>query len=492
MVYVGANDGMLHAFNAVAEPLEPVNDLKEQFAYIPGSVYTNLAAYSKENYNHKYIVDGTPTIIDAFYSGTWKTVLVGGLNKGGQGIYALDVTNPLTFSDSNVLWEYSDDDDKDLGYTFSRPAIVRMKDGKWAAIFGNGYNNDENDGVTTTSTTGNAVLYIVDIESGDLLRKIDTGIGIEDDPNNLSLDPNLGRSNGLATVAVVDLNGDYVGDYVYAGDLFGNLWRFDITATDPADWAIFGRGTTPAASPIFKAKDAGGKAQPITVRPEVARTSSSGLMIYFGTGLYIQDSDKNNIDGQSFYGVLDNPDREKLSGAPATPAETRSGMISQSVELQTIYGGTEDVRRFSENAGSDTYTSWFIDLPTPGERVVGQPLVRGSLYKRVIFTTIIPTEDACGFGGKSWLIELDGRNGNRTKKSVFDLNYDGKLDKNDNGATGDVYNGWSHSGIITSPTVITGADKEYKVMSSSTGKLPSITEALPPGSSGRIMWQQLK
>lgn len=480
IVYVGSNDGMLHAFNA--------ETLAEEFAYIPGTVFNKLAEYSNTGYTHKYLVDGTPTIIDAFIGTQWKTILVGGLNNGGQGVFALDITNPTSFSASNVLWEFSDSDDADLGYTYSRPAIVRMKNGKWAAIFGNGYNNNYDVQDTNVSATGNAVLFIVDIETGSLIKKIDTGVGIADDPTSLQ------RPNGLATVAVVDLNNDYVGDYIYAGDLFGNLWRFDITSSNPAGWTVFGRGTTPSTSPIFVANDGSGNVQPITVRPEVSRTTTSGLMVYFGTGMYLQQGDKSNIDRQSFYGLIDDPEGDKLAASPV-PLVTRGSMIQQNVVKEEPFSGSELVRHFSKNAGSDTYTSWFVDLPTDGERVVGQPLLRGSSYKKIIFTSIVPTEDACGFGGNSWLIELDGRNGNATNTPVFDLNYDGKLDKDDNGSgasLGDVYNGWSHSGITTAPTVVTAPDKEFKFMSSSTGKLPSISEALPEGSRGRIMWQQLK
>ena len=147
------------------------------FAYVPGAVFKNLAQLASPAYTHRYYVDGAPNMGDVFYNNNWHTVLVGGLNKGGQGIYALDITNPDTFSASKVLWEFSDvppaaagdpiKGDPDLGYTYSRPAIVRLNNSKWAAIFGNGYNNTEDDGATTKSTTGYAALFIVDIETGD-------------------------------------------------------------------------------------------------------------------------------------------------------------------------------------------------------------------------------------------------------------------------------------------------------------------------------------
>ena len=154
MVYVGANDGMLHGFDA---GLNPATMGRERLAFIPAAVFPNLHELTRPNYpfNHRFFVDGTPTMGDAFYGGAWHTVLVGGLNKGGQSIYALDITSPGTFSEASAgsifRWEYTD---ADLGYTYSRPAIVRMANGVWAAVFGNGYNNSTPVTPAPISTTG--------------------------------------------------------------------------------------------------------------------------------------------------------------------------------------------------------------------------------------------------------------------------------------------------------------------------------------------------
>src|SRR5262249_54527639 len=149
-------------------------------------------------------------------------------------------------SPTPLLWEFTDAQDADLGDTFSRPSIVRMHNDKWAAIFGNGYNNTSPD--TYTSTTGNAVLYVVDLATGALLKKIDTGVGTAQDPTGQN------RPNGLATVAVVDTNSDGIVDYAYAGDLFGNLWKFDLTDANPSNWKVsYTSGTSPA--PLYVAVD---------------------------------------------------------------------------------------------------------------------------------------------------------------------------------------------------------------------------------------------
>ena len=175
MVYVGANDGMLHGFNASTSGADKG---KELLAYVPGQVYSNLKSLSDQNYTHKYYVDGSPTVADAQVGGEWKTVLVGGLNKGGKGIYALDVTDPATFSEANaediVMWEFTD---ADLGYTFSRPMIVKTNAG-WAAVFGNGYNNTvATPDAAAVSTNGYAMLYIVNLSNGKLIKKISTQQG---------------------------------------------------------------------------------------------------------------------------------------------------------------------------------------------------------------------------------------------------------------------------------------------------------------------------
>ncbi|MGH9904621.1 MAG: pilus assembly protein, partial [Pyrinomonadaceae bacterium] len=180
IIYVGANDGMMHAIDASCTPsalacTPTASSGKEVMAYIPRPVYKNLSKLTSPNYNglpsaHRYFIDGTPTFADVQIGGAWKTILVGGLGAGGQGIYALDVTDPSNFSEGNAssiaLWEFTDQHDKDLGYTFSQPQVAKMANGKWAVIFGNGYNNSESDGASTTSTTGRAVLYILFIEQG--------------------------------------------------------------------------------------------------------------------------------------------------------------------------------------------------------------------------------------------------------------------------------------------------------------------------------------
>ncbi|MEE9338527.1 MAG: PilC/PilY family type IV pilus protein, partial [Methylococcaceae bacterium] len=230
MLYVGANDGMLHGFNA--------DTGAEKFAYIPNSVIGQLKDLADPLYTHQYLVDASPRVADAYFgSSTWKTVLVSSLGAGNKSIFALDVTDPDAFDESSfngsqVLWELSntDTDFSEIGHIMGQPSIVRLNNGEWAAIFGNGYD----------SAAKKAVLYIVNIKTGALIKKIDTKNG------------NTGNPNGLSTPIAVDSDGDRIADTVYAGDLQGHLWKFDISDASSSNWDIpFGTSSSPES--LFRA-----------------------------------------------------------------------------------------------------------------------------------------------------------------------------------------------------------------------------------------------
>ncbi len=508
MVYVGANDGMLHGLNA--------DSGQELIAYVPRIVVPNLTRLTSKSYAHRFFVDGPPTVGDVFYSSAWHTVLVGGLRKGGQGIYALDVTDPAQFASEAtaatlVRWEFTDANDADLGYTYSRPAIVRMKNGQWAAVFGNGYNNTAADG--NVSTFGNAVLFIVDIETGALIKKIDTGAGMTADPSGNS------RPNGLATAAPVDVDGDRIIDYIYAGDLFGNLWKFDVTSSDPNAW-----GVAYAGSPLFVATDAAGTPQPITTRPEVGfhpvfKTGSAvfangGYMIYFGTGQYIETGDNKttNVQTQTFYGIWD-PDRATLP-----PSFDRNHLLEQQIKDETtvtIGGQDFDVRLTTDNAivwRADPLVDavgdmgWFMDLinvgvspaVNGGERQVTESILRPD--GRIVFTTLIPSGSSCDFGGSGFLMELDATDGSRLSDPPFDFDNDGVFDQVDFGlgvivAPGGVR---SRSGAPATPGILPAANQreEYKYLSGTdAAKIDIIHESATAGTLGkgtRESWRQIK
>jgi type IV pilus assembly protein PilY1 len=494
MVYTGANDGMLHGFDATTGA--------ERLAFIPSPVFRNLAALTAPNYTHKYYVDGTPSMGDVYYASAWHTMIVGGLNKGGQGIYALDVTNPSGFSEGSATsiyrWEFTDANDADLGFTYSRPAIVKVatsSGAKWVAIFGNGYNNTLDDTATggQKSSTGNAALYIVDIETGALIRKISTGYGTAQDPTSGS------RPNGLATPAVVDINGDSVADYVFAGDVFGNLWKFDLTNPDPASWAIaFG-------APLFTAKDASGKNQPITSRPEVGRgPTGKGMVILFGTGKFLEPNDRvlSQLSTQTFYGLYD------ANTSSTTAIASRAALTQQTITFEdnvTFGSKVIPTRATSQTTVPAASRGWYLDLlsgppgvPPPsgfkGEMTVADSVLRNG---RVIFPTIIPNTDPCAFGGNSWLMELDALSGGRLNYPPLDLNGDGKFDSNDyvtlaDGTKVPPSGILASEGIIGKPGILSGSNAEHKFMPGTTGNMQTLPENPGPGDIGRQSWRQLR
>ena len=413
VVYVGANDGFLHGFRA--------SDGKEVIAYAPSTLFsTSISAgyhrLTDPNFNHNNLyVDGTPTVSDAFFAGpstktqTWHTVLAGTLGGGGRGLFALDVTNPSTFRESNaaktVLWEFTNATDAHLGYTYSRPTIALMNNGRWALITGNGLED-----TATDSTGGDAQLFIIYLDGGvdgtwtygtDYIR-ITTGSG------------STSSRNGLFSPAVVDLDRNGTADRIYAGDLNGSLWAFDVSNNIDTKWSpAHGR------QPLFT----GSSGQSITTKPTVIRhpTVSNGsapnLMVLFGTGRFLADGDKTRSNTQSFYGVWDN----------GTGALTRSSLASQTFLLNDSGKRARVLDpylkvKYEKKTGRQY--GWYIDLPAKGERVVSEALVRGKI---VYFNSIIPDVSVCASGGSGWEMSVKTENGGSPDAPVFDFNEDGAV-----------------------------------------------------------------
>ena len=434
-VFIGANDGMLHSFNASTGA--------EEFAFIPNAVYANLNALGDQNYadDHRYFVDGTITIRKiTLDDGTKKRALVGALGGGGQAFYALDVTSTDVFTDANLtdklLWEISDTSTgmSDLGFSFSRPLIVKVHDGsggaEWVAVFGNGYGNTIPDG---TIGSGTAVLYIVDLRTGALIKKFDTLAGGSNDPN------------GLSSPSIEDINSDDIADYIYAGDLNGNLWRFDLTDTDPSNWHIAFNG-----DPFFSAVNGQGDRQPITTPPRVLRHPNGGLLVMFGTGsiLWAQDIEPNNDPVQSVYGL-----RDPLDGTQVVIGD----LVIQSLTESAL----PDLRLVRTSSAypvpTDTKSGWVVDL-VAGERVVTNLQVRTG---RLVFTSTNPTIT----GGEVWVNEIDALTGSAPRSIVYDMNADGVLDTDDNidGNTDgdvedleDIVSGLHQGGgiVVSAPTLV--------------------------------------
>jgi len=482
VLYAGSNDGMLHAFN-VDPTLKgtPAFGL-EIFAYVPTPAMKHLPVIAHKDYRHAYSVDGSPEVADAYFDTSWHTVLVSGMNAGGQGIFALDVSNPNAYTSEDaaaatVLWEFTDDDDADLGFTFGKPTIAKANNGKWVAIFGNGYNNTNSTVDDSNVGSGTALLYIVDLETGALIKKIDTGINA------------LSTPNGLSTPTTLDSDGDYRADAVYAGDLEGNMWKFDISSADPAQWGVaYLTGTTP--TPLYTAcaeePCSTTNRQPITVKPQIGlNKGATGYLVYFGTGTYFMENDNQNNGLQSFYAIWDKDTSTLTSfnkfhllqqdiieevGVTTANLDDNGNPIVIYQRATTnfpIYWHKDTglpVDGLDDDLLADTHLGWYMDLVNTdggntdgkGERSVSNPMLRDG---SIIFVTAVPDQDPCSYGGTSWYMELNSVTGSRPETPIIDVDGDGDVDEDDYISTismGDVASsGTSSNSLATSPICIT-------------------------------------
>lgn len=491
VVYAGANDGFLHGFDEATG--------SEVIAFMPNAVYRNIWELATLDYIHRYFVDGGPNIVDAFLDdmndpdsaapGLWRTVLASGLNAGGQAIFALDVTDPDIFDEANaddiVLWEFSDLDDPDLGYTFGKPQIAKMANGQWAAVFGNGYNNTTADG--NASTTGRGYIYVVDIETGDVIKKFDTKKG------------SVATPNGVSTPLLVDVNSDYVVDYIYAGDLQGNIWKLDVTSASTATWD-FDYYSAGNPKPIFTT-EAG---QPITSQPQAALHPDNlgGFMIYFGTGKYLEVDDNESYfqDGQAFYGIWD---KNNVTHTTFDSDDLLHQYISNQYaeSFDTDDDGTDDtdftLRDLTQNTIDwSTHMGWKLNLKPQkvenvantdnfGERQVSNAIVRNG---RIIFTTLVPSQVECEFGGSSYLMQVDFRTGGALGFPAFDLNGDDEYDGLDGSASGRA----SDVGIMPTVSILADGAQDVAFGSGASGDIDVIELSLGNEAYGRQSWRQLE
>jgi len=463
IVYVGANDGMLHGFK---EGPESQGGGSEMLAYIPGSIFSansgeGLHYLTDQNYVHNYYNDLTPSVSDIFIDNAWKTVLINGLRSGGRGVYALDVTDPSLFKESNadklVLWEFTDADDNDLGFTFSRPQIGLANDGSWVAIFGNGYNS---------TGSGEAKLFILNIKEG----MDGNWTGGYEEISVPSSDPT--DTNGLSTPTLADLDGNGTIDRAYAGDLQGNMWAFDLSGGASTDWKLdYKLFSTDGARPITRKPG-------ISRHPTISGTGSNdpNIMVYFGSGQYLVDADNADNSTNHFYGVWDRGDSNRAIG----------NLVQQTVTQSTITdnnGDTIPVRSNSANvvnyAGGEY--GWYFELPTSGERAVFIPVVRGSV---VFFNTLIPVDDACSGGATGWRMVVDLIDGSSPDSPEFDVNNDGYV------TAADATNSGPPSGGMLPDDVLPNDDAFYED-NRLTGDEEGRVSELPKLQTGRFSWQEL-
>ena len=380
-VYMGANDGMMHAFAS--------DTGIERWAYVPSMVIPNMWKLADKNYAtlHVNFVNGSPITSDIYCPGScgangalgasWRTILVAGLNGGGRGYYALDITDPNAPA---LLWEFTPDTsayigkirDDDVGYSFGQPIITRKADGTWVVLVTSGYNN-------INPGDGKGYLYVLNASTGAIISKISSGgVGSTVTPSGLS---RIAAWNDQPS-------GNQAG-YIYGGDLLGNIWRFDINSTASATLAgTNARGTGSAFKfAVLFSEAAASNRQPITTTPVLGLIGGKRV-VFIGTGKYLETGDLTTTQTQSLYAIKDD-------NATTTLSNPRTTLVNQTL---TSAGST----RTSSNNAVNFYTGngWYVDFPDSGERVnIDSKLVQGTL----LVPSIVPSNTVCTPGGYGWL-----------------------------------------------------------------------------------------
>lgn len=417
VLFQPANDGMVHAFDG--------NSGDELWAYIPSLLFNGPSKLvdltKKSGFTHKYLIDGTPALDDVDIANTqgaggtpnWRTMVVGGLGKGGRGYYALDVTNPNPGAESaavnNVAWEFPNASTTStvvdvtrpdgyfpsglvlnsamIGFTYGKPILTKTKAHGWVVLVSSGYNNGSD-----TGSTGHGYMFVLNAKTGAVLHVFDTSTG------SGSVGGTPSAPSGLAHISAWADNprGDNTVTYAYAGDLNGDVWRFNLNDASTANWSVKRLATL---------QDASSTPQPVTTAPELAQFYADGAVrrvVYVGTGKYLGDSDVGTTGVQTVYGLVD--DLSVPSGN--TPVH---GSVTRSQLQQQVMTGTNPRTTTSVvPVNYATKRGWYIDLNVAGERVNTDPqLVVGTL----VFTTNIPSSDVCIPGGSSYLNVLDYKTG---------------------------------------------------------------------------------
>ncbi|WP_168708473.1 PilC/PilY family type IV pilus protein [Hydrogenophaga sp. PAMC20947] len=392
VLYVGANDGMLHGFNASTG--------KEVLAYVPLGAYANLRNFTQTDYSHSYFVDGHPFTGDAYNGSSWKTYLVGALGAGGKGYFILDVTSPAftdpgTGDSSVVILDNTATTHADIGHIFAAPTldngtqsisqqIVKLNNGRWAVLMGNGYN----------STNERPVLLIQYLDGAKELKPI-------------VANSSTGQTNGLGAPRAVDVDGNGTMDVVYAGDLKGNLWKFNLIKTSDTNWGVSAWSgdsvcsNSTSCQPLYVAKTSGGATQPITAAPVVLNHPYGGKQVVFGTGkdLIASDRDASSPQVQTTYSVWDKT-TYALSGTSVLSSEGSGASIStgrSALVAQTVTS-TDSSGYVSTSSNTVAYSltdssakrGWYLDLPISGERVLSNPLYLGE--STVLVGSVVPKE----------------------------------------------------------------------------------------------------
>jgi type IV pilus assembly protein PilY1 len=535
MIYVGGNDGMLHGFSAV--------NGDEKIAYIPKALYPELSKLSDPSYSHRYYVDGSPFTgdvdiadrSDPGYVPDWRTMLVGSLGAGGKGYFILDVTQPgskdatvpSTFTKSNAASLVVADrtihpaaplvvgsDDEDIGHIFAAPVtdvsnpykatqIALLNDNRWAVVMGNGYNSKKE----------RPVLLIQYLDGAKELKKIvATGTQAVSVPENSVTDTNV-LANGLSAPRIVDINGDGKTDVIYAGDIKGNLWKFDLTSKTSSDWGVAEFGST--KKPLFVATYTDGKRQPISIPPIVKANDRGvgGMMVAFATGVNVTDAHRNSPDVQTVYSVHDNTKYKLQSGGVVVNTDAsddgvapkavtgRANLIKQDMVSTTplsqsavypFYQLTDNKVDYLDADGKMTSTQgWYFDFQFTSQRVL-DPMEFFDASNNLMVYSTTPAYGGNGTGTEScepsgtpekrYLTLLNIMDGRRPSVQVMDTNNDGVYDK--------VADGNATMVLLEPGTSSSTRGRKTQTITSSKGK--KLELALLPEQPLRPTWRQLR
>lgn len=471
VVYVGANDGMLHAFSGT--------DGKELFAYIPGAVFGNLNGLTSLNFQHKFFVDSTPMVSDVQQnSTTWRTLLVGGLGAGGKGYYGLNITDQANFAtetqanlSSMPIWEVTASQDADLGYTFNEPSldpfsggyrqIARVADdtgtdGKWRVIVGNGYG----------STDGKAVLLMLDANTG-----VDTTSGAV--PTKLTAD--TGPNNGLSAPTPVDTDRDGLIDTVYAGDLSGNMHKFQFSKLNTAatDYIVAKPGTTGGGAWRYIGV-VYATGEPITTAPSVTPAcDGNGWIVAFGTGKLNESGDYTDSSARGFYAVTDKmPSSSTLPSSTLTVASTSLATISHT----TTTVSSRAVRDWSDPSLTGK-SGWKMAF-TGGERVLSNSTLPPDTGV-VVFGTTKPSGDVCTPGNTGFIMSVNLCSGKSDTLSVAGMLVGGV--------------GINSTGVVKVSNTYTNSGNKQTIVCNQDDCKGTGAPTVPTASSpkGRYSWREL-
>ena len=390
ILWAAAGDAMLHAFNATTGA--PI------MSYVPETLVPRLNEVATTSTDIKAYVDGSPFTADVDLNAgvtttpSWKTLVFGSLGRGGRGIYALDGTDVATLADAEsgsnpasiFRWQFTANDDADLGHVLSDIAVepgtgqaapvVKLQDGRFAMVIGNGYG----------SRDGKAVLYVLPVQGPD-----STG-SWSGRYYKIVLDN--GTGNGLSTPTPMDTDNDGRADTVYAGDLKGNLWKVDISSTTPSSWASAYLATS-TPTPLYVALASDGTTRlPITGAPQFSFPDFGGVMVSFATGLSVLSSDFPRTSvAQRVFGIWDRPAFATAGRAlPRGTTTLAARTLTRTTSGDVVATSTPTID-YTNAVATTAQDGWYFQLPGSSEMVLSNVEYRA---KNIYFTSVRPNSAA--------------------------------------------------------------------------------------------------